>query len=172
MVDHAYGIRRAKGTAASSTCISSHYGAEIIDPVTKRPVGSGFNGVPRGMEHCNDKKWCFKQELGFTHFQEGVGQWAGLSYCLCTHAEVNAIAQAGDRAWGCWMYLWGERANGVRILPQPCFTCTKMIINAGITDVIVESTPGIYIKINPIALYHKYVKEMVDYADLNKGNSE
>ncbi len=172
-MDHAYGIRRAKAAAKSSTCISSHYGAEIINPITKASIASGYNGVPRGKEHCSDKGWCFKRDiLGYTHFQNSVKDWAGLSYCLCTHAEVNAISQAGDRAWGCILYLWGERDNGVPIIPQPCFSCTKLIINAGIQTAVIEASPDHYVEINMSALYDKYVVEMTDYANLNKGNGD
>lgn len=174
MVSHAYGIARAKASAQFSTCLSSHYGAEIIDPVSKRSVASGFNGAPRGKDHCTDKGYCFKRDvLGYNHFQEDVADWAGLIYCCCNHDTTNAIISAGERAWGCYMYLWGERANGVKIIPKPCFACTKIILNAGIEKLIIEGSPGNYIEINPSALYDEYIKEMAQkYENINEEKKE
>jgi len=149
-----YGIEQAKLTASFSTCLSTHYGAVIIDPDTGF-ITTGRNGSPRGMEHCTDRGWCIKRELGYDHFQQDMKEWIGMdSYCTCSHAEQNALIQAGTRAKDCIMFLYGER-NDAPIIPSPCFTCIKLIINAGIKSIIIR--PNIeYIEIDPIKLYKHY----------------
>jgi len=46
--------------------------------------------------------------------------------CSCQHAERNAIYNATEDTYGCWMFCW----CGV-----PCSDCTGAIINAGIKRV-------------------------------------
>lgn len=46
-----------------------------------------------------------------------------LELCTCQHAERNAIYNAAEDTYGCWMFCW----CGV-----PCSDCTGAIINAGI----------------------------------------
>ena len=53
----------------------------------------------------------------------------GLDECLCVHAEQNAICQAAR---------YGVNVNGgtIYITLSPCLTCAKLIINAGISEVV------------------------------------
>ncbi len=149
-----YGMDEAIIQAKYSTCLSTHYGTAILDPNTGHVIATGRNGVPKGKEHCTDRGWCVKRELGYDHFQQDMKEWAGISYCVCSHAEKNAIAQAGIRANNCIMFLYGER-NGEPITCQPCFDCTKLIINAGITSVIIRPATK-FIEIDPLSLYDYY----------------
>jgi len=157
---HSYGIELAKQTAQFSTCLSSKYGAVIIDPKTKYMIASGRNGAPRNKEHCNDIGYCLKRELGYDHFGSNVKEWQGMQYCRCSHAEINALIQAGKDAYGCIMYLYGER-NGHPIIPKPCFQCTKALINAGVEKVIIRPNVD-YIEINTSVLYDKYITEIIN----------
>ena len=52
-----------------------------------------------------------------------------LEECLCTHAEQNAICQAA---------YYGVAIAGatIYITISPCLTCAKLIINAGIKEVV------------------------------------
>ncbi|MBO5688911.1 MAG: cytidine deaminase, partial [Lentisphaeria bacterium] len=52
-----------------------------------------------------------------------------LSECLCSHAEENAIVQAA---------CYGIAVKGATLYTtfSPCLQCAKMIINAGIAEVI------------------------------------
>ena len=54
---------------------------------------------------------------------------ANLDACLCSHAEENAIVQAAYH---------GVSVKGGTLYTtfSPCLNCTKMIINAGLTEVI------------------------------------
>lgn len=156
---HAYGIELAKQTAQFSTCLSSHYGSIILNPVTKYIVASGRNGAPRGKDHCNEIGYCLKRECGYTHHDTNIEQQNGFMFCVCVHSEINALLQAGKEAYGCYLYLWGER-NGAPIIPTPCFQCTKAIINAGIEKVIIKPREK-YIEIDPSILYDKYVTDII-----------
>jgi dCMP deaminase len=55
----------------------------------------------------------------------------GLTECLCSHAEENSIVQAAYH---------GISVKGATIYTtfSPCLTCAKMIINAGITEVVYD----------------------------------
>jgi len=141
-----------------STCLSTHYGNALLDPLTGSVVAVGHNGAPKGKEHCTDIGWCLKKELGYDHFQNGVNNWGGLISCRCSHSDVNVIIQAGLRAKDCIMFLYGER-NGTPIVPQPCFSCVKLIINAGIKEVIIRPKTK-FISIDPSKLYDSYVEEL------------
>ena len=59
----------------------------------------------------------------------GVPSGQRLDICRAVHAEQNAIIQAA---------LHGVSTEGamIYVTHQPCFTCAKMIINAGIVRVV------------------------------------
>jgi dCMP deaminase len=120
-----------------STCLRAQVGAIIVKD--KRILTTGYNGAPKGLPHCLD---------------EGCEIVNG--HCVRTlHAEQNAILQAA---------LYGVSLEGGRIYitHQPCHTCAKMIINAGLTHVIYG---GRY----PDDLAMKYLRVagvQIDYMDL------
>jgi dCMP deaminase len=157
MVSHSFFYEVAKVCAAQSTCLSSHYGAVIVD-ANHHIISTGFNGAPKGKEHCTDKGWCLKRSFGYDHFQTSVKDWAGMSICNCVHTETNAIVNATAPVGGSTMYLYGER-NGFPIVVKPCFLCCKMLINAGIQKVIIKSN-NTFIEINMDELYEAYIQEI------------
>lgn len=106
-----YFIEIALAVAKRSTCNRAQVGAIIVKD--KRILTTGYNGAPRGLPHCSD---------------EGCEIVDG--HCVRTlHAEQNAIIQAA---------LHGVSVEGGTIYSthQPCHTCAKMIINAGLTRVV------------------------------------
>ncbi len=92
-----------------STCPRLHVGAIVVKD--KRIKGTGYNGSPSGLSHCED-----------------VGCLMIDNHCRRTiHAEVNAIME-------CSPY---ERENAtIYITAQPCMECSKLIIASGIKRVI------------------------------------
>ena len=49
-------------TAKRSTCLRRHVGAVIVKD--KHIVATGYNGAPRGLEHCGDREGgCLRQQL-------------------------------------------------------------------------------------------------------------
>ena len=109
----------ARQVATRSTCLRRHVGALIIRD--KRILSTGYNGPPRGVEHC-DVAGCLREQL-----QIPSGQRQEI--CRGLHAEQNAIIQAA---------LHGVSIEGgtIYVTHQPCITCAKMIINSGIVRVI------------------------------------
>ena len=116
-----YFIKMAKLTAERSTCIRRQVGAVIVKD--KHIIATGYNGAPRGLEHCTDIGSCLRQELG-------VPSGERHELCRALHAEQNAIIQAATL---------GQSIEGgtIYITHQPCIICAKMIINAGIDRIVV-----------------------------------
>ncbi len=97
--------------ALRSTCDRARVGAIIVKD--RRILTTGYNGAPAGLPHCD--------EIG--HLMIG-------GHCVRTlHAEQNAIIQAA--------YHGVSVADStIYVTHQPCLTCAKMIINAGIKRVV------------------------------------
>ncbi len=97
--------------AERSTCDRAHVGAIIVRD--RRILTTGYNGSPSGLPHCDD-----------------VGHLIVDGHCVRTlHAEQNAIIQAAYHGVS-------VREGTIYITHQPCLTCAKMIINAGIKRVV------------------------------------
>jgi len=109
--------------ATRSTCLRRQVGAVIV--LDKRILATGYNGAPRGLPHC-EETGCLREKLGIP---------SGQRYEICRglHAEQNAIIQAA---------LHGVSVAGgtIYVTHQPCITCAKMIINAGLQRVVCAET--------------------------------
>ncbi|MDR1815343.1 MAG: cytidine/deoxycytidylate deaminase family protein [Clostridiales Family XIII bacterium] len=119
----------AKLTAERSTCMRRQVGAVIVQD--KHIVATGYNGAPRGIDHCAERGGCLREELGIPSGERH-------ELCRALHAEQNAIIQAAT---------FGHSIEGstIYITHQPCIICAKMIINAGIEKIIVaEGYPDEY----------------------------
>jgi dCMP deaminase len=112
---HFYFMDMAHLVAKRATCDRKHVGAVIVR--NKMAVSTGYNGSPRGLPHCDD--------VGHE-----LVNMNGRDSCIRTvHAEANAIAQAARS---------GAAIEGASIYTtaSPCYDCMKLIINAGITEVV------------------------------------
>lgn len=115
--DYFMGI--AKVVALRSNCIKRKVAAVIVKD--KRIIATGYNGTPRGIKNCNEGGCPRCNSIGVSG--------KGLDECLCSHAEENAIVQSAYH---------GVSIKGSVLYTtfSPCLTCTKMIINAGISEVV------------------------------------
>ena len=118
-----YFMSIAEAVRMRCNCMSSKKGAIIIKD--KQIVSTGYNGSPKGVKHCNAGgcERCTLRHLG--KIKSGVYS----APCICCHAEENAIVQAaanGISTKGAAMYC----------TYTPCTNCAKLIINAGIKEVI------------------------------------
>ena len=113
-----YFIKLAEIAKTRSTCIRRQVGAVLVNE-NHQIVSTGYNGVPRGIEHCT-KETCTKL------FEES-GEKNEL--CPAVHAELNAILQAASA---------GISPEGATLYSttKPCGNCTMAIINAGIKKVV------------------------------------
>jgi len=100
--------------AKRSTCQRLKVGAVLVKDY--RPISTGYNGAPSGLPHCD--------EVG-CEMENGA--------CVRTvHAEANAIAFAaknGISTQGSILYTTNA----------PCYTCAKLIINAGVSEVVFKT---------------------------------
>ena len=130
--------------ATRATCPRRSVGAVIVRD--RRILATGYNGAPRGLAHCpvdgEKNDWpmgCLK---------------AG--HCIRSlHAEQNALLQAamiGIPCQGATMY----------VTCQPCNSCAKMVINAGIERVIYE---GDYPDPFSLELFRDSKMEVFRYVD-------
>ena len=109
----------AKVVALRSSCIKRKVAAVLVKD--KRIIATGYNGTPRGVTNCS--------EGGCPRCNSIEVSGKGLDECLCSHAEENAIVQSA--------YHGVTIKNSVLYTTfSPCLTCTKMIINAGIGEVV------------------------------------
>ncbi len=103
-----------------STCLRNHVGAVIVKD--GQILSTGYNGAPKGLPHCDELGGCLRERLG-------VKSGERHELCRGLHAEQNAIIQAAYH---------GVSVKDAKIYctTRACSICTKMIINAGITEVI------------------------------------
>ena len=119
-----YFMEVAKLVSTRSTCLSRQVGAIIVKD--KCILSTGYNGASRGSEHCATVG-CIRKKLNIPSGQQ-------LDLCRAVHAEQNALVQAarhGVMTDGATMY----------VTVTPCFQCAKMIVNAGIKEIVVN---GVY----------------------------
>ncbi len=104
-----------------SSCSRRQVAAVIVKD--RRVISTGYNGTPRGVPNCD--------EGGCARCAGNAPSGSALGECICCHAEENAITQAachGIAVEGGMMY----------VTISPCLTCARMIINAGIREVVYE----------------------------------
>lgn len=114
-----YFMNIAQMVALRSNCMKRKVAAVLVKD--QRIISTGYNGTPRGVKNCN--------EGGCPRCSHFGKSGANLDACLCSHAEENAIVQAAYH---------GVSVKGSTIYTtfSPCLTCTKILINAGVTEVI------------------------------------
>lgn len=114
----------ARVVSSRSTCLRRQVGAVLVK--NRQILATGYNGVPRGLVHCAERG-CLRDQLRIP---------SGERHELCRglHAEQNAIIQAAYH---------GVAVNGAQIYVtlQPCVTCAKTLINAGVVAVYFQ---GVY----------------------------
>ncbi len=136
-----YYLDIAQTVAERSTCLRRRYGAIIVS--NDEIVSTGFNGAPRGRKNCIDLGYCTRESLNIPR---------GERYELCrsVHAEANCIISAARREMlGSTLYLVGIDGKTGALLgdAMPCSMCTRQIINAGISQVVIRTTASDYIVI-------------------------
>lgn len=116
-----YFLDIAHVVARRSNCRRRQVAAVIV--VDRRIVSTGYNGTPRGIRNCF--------EGGCPRCASDVASGHQLGDCICCHAEENAIVQAAYHGIS-------VRGGTLYCTVSPCLLCAKMIINAGIVEVVYE----------------------------------
>ena len=111
----------ARMVASRSTCMRRSVGAIAVNG--RRILATGYNGTPKGLRHC--------EEVGCLRQQYDIPSGQRHELCRGLHAEQNCIIQAA---------VHGVQLEGSTIYCtfQPCVVCAKMLINAGITEIVYE----------------------------------
>ena len=114
-----YFMDMAYHVASRTTCLRRAVGAVIVKD--KRILATGYNGAPSGVRHGGETG-CLRMQLGIPSGQQH-------ELCRGVHAEQNAIIQAAR---------YGVHTDGsvLYCTTQPCVQCTKMLLNAGVTEII------------------------------------
>ena len=133
-----YYLDIAQTVAERSTCLRKRYGAIIVknDVI----ISTGYNGAPRGRKNCCELGYCMRNKLQIPR---------GERYELCrsVHAEANAIIAAPrEQMLGATLYLVGRDMSTGEIMrdANSCTMCKRMIINAGISQVIIRRDNDTY----------------------------
>ena len=116
------------------TCLRRNYGAVIVN--NDVIISTGYNGSPRGRKNCCDIGSCAREDMEIPRGER-------FELCRSVHAEVNAIIAASrDEMMGATLYLVGADAKSGLIVSDACSCamCKRVIINSGITHVVVRNT--------------------------------
>ena len=127
---HNYYLDIAQTVSERATCLRRRFGAIIVKNDTI--ISTGYNGAPRGRMNCTDIESCIREQMNIPR---------GERYELCrsVHAEANAIiAAARENMLGSTLYMCCTDPKGGDIVGSicSCAMCKRLIINAGITEVV------------------------------------
>jgi Deoxycytidylate deaminase len=137
-----YYLDIAETVLERSTCLRRRYGAIIVQ--RDEIISTGYNGAPRGRLNCADLGGCMREELNIP---------SGERYELCrsVHAEANAIISARrSDMLGASLYLacCEGRSDELIAHSSSCSMCRRLIINAGIEQVVIRETKSAYTVVN------------------------
>ena len=117
-----YFMKIAYTVAERATCDRGKNGCVIAKD--KRILSTGYVGAPAGLPHCDEAG----HQMKTVEHEDGTKS----RHCVRTcHAEENAIVQAAKV---------GVSVEGAALYTKmtPCYSCAKMIINAGIKRVVAD----------------------------------
>ena len=114
-----YFMKITQDVSERAICVKRKVGAIIVKD--NRILSTGYNGAPKGFDHCNEST-CIRKQMNVPSGQRH-------ELCRGLHAEQNAIIQA---AWH------GVKIAGATLYcnHQPCVICVKTMINAGIIKLV------------------------------------
>jgi dCMP deaminase len=118
-----YFMKAAFLVSQRSSCLRRKVGAVLIK--NKQILATGYNGAPSGIKHC-EQTGCLRAKLNIPSGQRH-------EICRGLHAEQNVILQAARHGVS-------SQEGVLYVTNTPCSICAKMIINAGIKEVIVADS--------------------------------
>ena len=133
-----YYLDIAETVSERSTCLRKRYGAIIVK--NDEIISTGYNGAPRGRVNCSDIGHCMRDKLNIPRGER-------YEMCRSVHAEANAIIAAPrEQMLGAVLYMCCTDPEDGHIIGGTCscMMCKKLVINAGIEQVIVRDTETEY----------------------------
>lgn len=137
-----YYLDMAEAVSQRCTCLRRHYGAVIVK--ADEVISTGYVGAPRGRKNCSDLTTCVREE-------KKIARGERYELCRSVHAEANAIISASRKDMlGSVMYLTGIDVNTSNYVTNAnsCAMCKRLIINAGIINIVIRDTKNNYRIIN------------------------
>ena len=137
-----YYLDIAETVIERGTCLRRNYGSIIVK--NDEIISTGYTGAPRGRKNCIDLNSCIREKLQVprgTHYE----------LCRSVHSEANAIISASRRDMiGATLYLVGKDAKTKEYVrdANSCSMCKRLIINAGISHVIIRDSKEEYREID------------------------
>ena len=116
-----YFLQMAELAAKRATCVRRSVGAVLVRD--KRILATGYNGAPSGLKHCFETG-CLREQLK-------VPSGERHELCRGLHAEQNALIQAS-------VHGVSVKGSALYSTTQPCIICAKMLINAGIGEIVIS----------------------------------
>ena len=147
-----YYLSMAEVVSRRATCLRRRYGAILVDQYNQI-ISTGYNGAPRNCLDCLEKGTCWRKEHNIPSGQD-------YDKCLAVHAETNALLQAGKRAKGAILYLYGyDVEKNTSIAPLPCISCARMLVNAGVDIIVTPFDPEMISRM----VLERRLREMEEY---------
>lgn len=118
-----YFLEVAELVSKRATCLRRRVGAILVKE--KRILATGYNGAPSGLKDCLEIGSCLREKLGIP---------SGERHELCRglHAEQNVLIQAA-------LHGISTKGSALYVTNQPCIICAKMLINAGIKEIVITN---------------------------------
>jgi dCMP deaminase len=115
-----YYMNIAMAVRARADCTGNRVGAILVQ--NDRIIATGYNGTPHGVTNCSEGG-CHR-----CNHREAYESGKDYDLCICVHAEQNTLLSAAR---------FGIATEGAAMYStmQPCFGCTKEIIQAKIRAV-------------------------------------
>ncbi len=133
-----YYLDIAQTVAERGTCLRRNYGAIIVK--NDEIISTGYVGAPRGRKNCSDLGICIRQQMNIPRGER-------YEMCRSVHAEANAIISASrNELIDSTLYLVGLEASTGELVANSCCCamCKRMVINAGIRQVVIRDTHDEY----------------------------
>ena len=131
-----YYLDLAEVVSRRSTCLRRHFGAVIVN--NDQVISTGYVGAPRQRQNCSDMGFCLREKLN-------VPRGTRYELCRSVHAEANAIIAAPrDQMLGSTLYMCCTDPKTGAVIGNicSCMMCKRLVLNAGIEEVIVREEDG------------------------------
>ncbi len=133
-----YYLDIAQTVSERGTCLRRRFGAIIVN--NDIIISTGYNGAPRGRKNCTDLGWCMREKLNIPRGER-------YEMCRSVHAEANAIISASrEQMLDSTLYMTCVNPTDGTVVAgtSSCAMCRRLIINAGITTIIIRDTKDDY----------------------------
>ncbi len=137
-----YYLDIAESVLSRGTCLRRNFGAIIVK--NDQIISTGYSGAPRGRKNCSDIGVCVRDRLN-------VPRGERYELCRSVHAEANCIISASrNDTIDATLFLVGREVSTGEYVANasPCAMCRRLIINAGISTVVIRNTENDFTVVN------------------------